>query len=128
MDTKLMRDGFRDVICGMQRAGKIGDETPEDKLHFAVQLLSCWMTTRKASTLRHAARQLLLAADAFDAAAPACCYCGATEGLRVLHGDAPLGVPLSLTCAECFSSLVIDPEDCGGAQVAPAFDDLEPAA
>ena len=95
--------------------------SPDDLLHGALSSLCGAVRTNNADGFRRASDRLRQLADAIR---PTCDYCGATENPRVLHDDPALGVPRVLTCEGCYSPP--EPELCGGAQVAPGFDDLEP--
>ena len=122
MDMKAFSDGLRDAGLAIP-AAVIGTHSAEDEIMSAVMLIGCWASSGKASTLRNAARRLEAAAAAMEAK-PECEHCGATDGLRVLRDSITPGGNPALTCAGCFSG-DIEPELCGGAQVAPCFDDLE---
>ena len=52
----------------------------------------------------------------------ACDTCGEAAPVRVLR-DLPFR---EVICARCYTSAAYEAEQCGGAQVAPEWDDLEP--
>ena len=61
-------------------------------------------------------------------AKPECIHCGTTHGQPRILRRAVAGGDDDLICQQCFQRMEIDPEECGGAQAVPGFDDLAVAS